>query len=413
MAATVAHELSQTLLDKPWSNAYPLSLLSDAADAVWPTSSVRRENELVALDIELPVEEWGEWSHGRAEEPRGTEVTATVKRQLEEDAPSCETAKCTKLDNNGSRSFDPLPVFLKRRAHAGGKKHRRRTTTRSLDPSPPPAVRPPAPQRAPPAATGPPSTSELSANDDFVFNFDFDFTANPPDKGGRKGKTRPTPAQLPPANETPVLTEQMLVHGVRFENYMPYLFDTPVEPKWSQITKRQPDRLAIQAAFSPGRSPGWKYLTENRRIKFLAMLDGMKWSFGDETLTVDAVSHLVRYAPLPLHILAREYASVIRLSEATQHAERELIRRLNSLRRVTPHQAAAIVLLRWLQPPHTRNRHYLFFTHPDGSLRFEDRGEPPWAWWFKRVETGDLCTAEVLDDWEKEVLAEEDWSGFE
>ncbi|BGO93253.1 hypothetical protein NBRC10512_000094 [Rhodotorula toruloides] len=447
MAAAVAHELTQTFLDKPWANAYPLSFLPAAGNAVQPTSSVRGGDEPVELDIELPVDEWGEWGAGSELGAHRDEGKASAKRQLDADASSSQSAKRFK-DDEGARSMDPPVVFHKRRSHSGGRKHQRRTSLRSPNPSPPPAARPLPPQRARSIPREEASTSEGARRHNFVF----DFTSEPPKNGGRNGKNRPKPAQLPPADEAPFLTEQMLVpdlHGISFADYMPYLIDTPVEPKWSgplfqllleffheceprevwasrperlmrgaslhwvskQVTMRQPDRRAIQATFSPGRSPGWESLNDDRRVKFLAMLDVMKWLFEDETLTVDAVSHLVRHAPLPLHILVREYASVVRLSEATQHAERELIQHLNSLRRVSPHQAAAIVLLRWFQSLRSPNRHYVFFTHPDGSLRF-NLSEPPWAWWFKRVEVGDPCTAEVLDEWEKGVLAEEDWSDF-
>ncbi|BGP33702.1 hypothetical protein JCM10296v2_005506 [Rhodotorula toruloides] len=418
MAAAVANELTQTFLDKPWANAYPLSFLPGAGNAVRPTSSVRGGYEPVELDIELPVEEWGERRAGREEDAHDTEGTASTKRQREEEQ------LLTPSRDKRARTSTPqpdLPLSIVRDSPASSRGHKKKSkkkkkkgrVQRHLASPPFPYSRPPVPARP-------------AANDSH--NFVFDFAASP--APGEQRFNGPVFASSSSVNlahsESPILTHDMLfpsLRGLAFPEYRPLLLDQPITPVWSatlyelmlqffhfcvpreqwsnmpgrlvmgetkfwivrQVTALQPNRPAIQSIYQPGRAPGYYTLAEHMKSKFRAMLDAMQWLFDNRSLTVDAVAHL--------------------------HAERELTQHLNSLRRISPHQAAAIVLLRWLQSLRTPNRHYVFFAHPDGSLRF-NRSEPPWAWWFKRVEVGDPCTAEVLDEWEKGVRAEEDWSDF-
>ncbi|BGP01678.1 hypothetical protein NBRC10513v2_005317 [Rhodotorula toruloides] len=455
MAAAVAHELTQTFVDKPWANAYPLSFLPSAGNAVRPISSVRGGDEPVELDIELPVDEWGDVGSVQDSEVRATQEPAHTKRQRE-DEPTSDFGMVAQSETGGwrRRRLSPLPTFASPTSFQLKNRRQGMPYLNRSYPLPMPRARSTRLRPASPPRQEPSSAPAGLYDNPHGFIFDFATSAAPSEQAEkRRSSTTSTSTDRKAPPKSPTLTHDMLfpsLRGLTFQDYEQFLLDTPITPVWSaplyeamlsffrfcapcavwakdpdrvsaagklapiarQLLACQPNRQAIQAVYKPQSAPGYETLDARLKSKFRAMRDAMRWLFDDSTLQVDSVAHLVRKAPLPLYILVRELASVIHLCELTQHAERELTQHLASLRRVSPHEAAAIVLLRWLQQIRTPNRHYVFFAHSNGSLRFDDQREPPWAWWFKRVEVGDPCTTEVLDEWEKGVLAEEDWSNF-
>lgn len=66
-------------------------------------------------------------------------------------------------------------------------------------------------------------------------------------------------------------------------------------------------------------------------------------------------------------------------------------------------------MLDWLAEPRSPDRRTLLFTRPDGTPRVQVDAEEPWAWFFDRAGRGYPYDAGVLDEWEKTLLAEEDW----
>ncbi|BGP49893.1 hypothetical protein JCM10450v2_005798 [Rhodotorula kratochvilovae] len=234
---------------------------------------------------------------------------------------------------------------------------------------------------------------------------------------------------------------------LQFCDYEPYLLHQPVEHQWSspfyhriiefllfcepmknwmsssaelkvgahptalRITSLAPDKRTIQARFTPRRSDGYAALDEPMRKKFRAMLDVMRWLWDNPALDIDHVADIVRRAPLALHVLVREYASVPRCSELVQHREHALRAYLARLPCPTPHQRAALLLLHWLAQPAFPNRHFLFFCLSSGEPRLGAGGEAPWMWWFGRAMCAQGARMNELDDWERERLKEEGCGG--
>ncbi|BGP41740.1 hypothetical protein JCM10450v2_005806 [Rhodotorula kratochvilovae] len=236
---------------------------------------------------------------------------------------------------------------------------------------------------------------------------------------------------------------------VQWRDYEPYLLARPTEPRWSgplynrylaflcaceppahwtkapdrltvyntvpplamRIGACQPDKRALQAAHSPRAAEGYATLTKPMQVKFRAMCDVMRWLWDDESLGVDAVADLVKRAPLAVHIIVREYASIRRCSELAARAEEDLVYFLSRRGALSPQQHAVRTLLAWLRRPAAPNRHYLFFCRPGGELRLGVGGEAPWAWWFDRALGPEGAGVRELDEWERGRLREEDWSG--
>lgn len=111
--------------------------------------------------------------------------------------------------------------------------------------------------------------------------------------------------------------------------------------------------------------------------------------------------------------LVRTLASTQRYTIVRRIAEEDLFRYLRhrSPSLYSPRERAALTLLEWLVDPRAPDlvRRYRFLLDREGRVRRGARsGEGPWEWWLQAGE-GEARTAEVLDDWEREVIRTEGW----
>lgn len=344
MAAAVAHGLAQTYLDKPWANAYSLSFLPDAVKAAPPTSSVQGGDDPVELGISLPVEEWGESGIGVGVDAGDAREGVPAKRKSEDEATSDDHREVptSETGTGRRRHLSPLPVFPQNSYEVENRRkgmpHLNRPYPLPQPQNRPTSARPcsPIPPKSPPSSAG---LVEDSQGFDFVSSA---ATGERSHKRRRSTASRGTNRDRPP--ESPFLTNEMLFPSLRdlkFQDYQPLLLDKPVTPVWSaalyelllqffrfcepceswakdptqlsvgaglpsivrKVLRYQPNHRAIQAIYTPAVAPGYDALGQRLKYKFRAMRDVMRWLLDDRLLKVDTVAHLVRYAPLPLHIL--------------------------------------------------------------------------------------------------------------
>ncbi|GAA5889251.1 hypothetical protein JCM8208_007816 [Rhodotorula glutinis] len=186
-----------------------------------------------------------------------------------------------------------------------------------------------------------------------------------------------------------------------------------VEPGWleSSVLALQPDKHEVRAACggSPGRSFGFASLSGTVYERYLAMVDVVRWLFDDRSLGESGTAYVMLHAPREVRLLISHFADVVLFSELVQRHERALVAYLTRLPAPSPRQRASLTLLEWLNTTAHPDRHYLFLSEPDGRLRGEKTGVEPWRWWVARAEGARSTAVEVLDEWERDTLAMEQW----
>ncbi|BGP18021.1 hypothetical protein JCM10213_008445 [Rhodosporidiobolus nylandii] len=258
----------------------------------------------------------------------------------------------------------------------------------------------------------------------------------------------PPPPFLPP---TFLLEEHFRpdVRGIKLPSYEPFLADEPIPLAWSAeyyrtvdsflracapshlwktgrnditprkhfevvdlIERSQPAKEAIRQAVGPlGKVEGWSDLPRKLFLRLRAMRDAMQWIWERE-IKLEEPGWLILQSSrdkqlLPVHLMIREYASVLRLADAVDFSQRELLAYLSvrPTSTLSAREYRARVLLQWLNA--VPQRWYRFFATPDRRIRAGERGEEPWAWWLDGAALE--WKVEVLDDWEKGVLEREGW----
>ncbi|GAA6002560.1 uncharacterized protein JCM10292_007726 [Rhodotorula paludigena] len=276
---------------------------------------------------------------------------------------------------------------------------------------------------------------------------------------------RPSPSALPAHDgkddddeyRLPSVLSRNALHpplaGLKFDYYRPYLLARPISPAWSSLYcetfihfccsvsdphtwSTRPQRL-LAVDNPPDIVQHLRSLEPNRAVfraraplhksdahrsvgdadgmagRLLAMKDVMRWIWDDDSIGLDEVAGMILTAPLAVHMIIRTLASTQRYTIVRRIAEEDLFRYLRhrSPSLYTPRERAALTLLEWLVDPRAPDlvRRYRFLLDREGRVRRGARsGESPWEWWLQAGE-GEARTAEVLDDWEREVIRTEGW----